>query len=100
MNAIGGLTPDQTQRIASILKSVPGIKSAVVFGSRAKGSYERGSDIDIALLSDDLTPKDLLCIRDLYDALYLPWKLDVLDYARTKKKELIEHIERVGKKLF
>ena len=100
MSAIGGLEPEQSQNIIAILKNIPGIHSAVLFGSRAKGNFSPGSDIDIAVHTQNLSIEDLQTIHEKYDALYLPWKLDIADYTHVQKKELIEHIQRVGIRLF
>ena len=97
---IAGLSPQQSQKIISILTGVAGIRSAIVFGSRAKGNFKPGSDIDIAVIADDLKIDDLRRIEEQYAALYMPWKLDIVDFKRIEKKALIEHIERVGIALF
>ena len=44
-----GLSKRDLDEISEILKSFPEIEEAVLFGSRAKGNYKPGSDIDIAI---------------------------------------------------
>ncbi len=46
---IPGLTKEQSEKILELLQSSPAVKEIVLFGSRAKGNYREGSDIDIAL---------------------------------------------------
>ncbi len=33
------------------------VEQAVIFGSRAKGNYKKGSDVDIAILGKDIDDK-------------------------------------------
>lgn len=46
-----GLKKDDLDIIIQILVSTAGIEKAVISGSRAKGNYKPGSDIDIALFT-------------------------------------------------
>ncbi len=71
------------------------IEKVVVYGSRAKGNYEKGSDIDLAVFSRsnvDLTGRLLTEL----DELQTPYFFNVTDYKSLKHKGLIEHIDRVG----
>ena len=43
------------ENIVKILEKYEEVKSAKIFGSRARGDYRKSSDIDIALFGDDLT---------------------------------------------
>jgi predicted nucleotidyltransferase len=90
-----GLSDEDIDSINDIFKNYL-IEKAVIFGSRAKGNYKDGSDIDIALFGD-VDFKNILEIKVEYDELFIPYKLDVVDYKKIKSKELKEHIDRVGK---
>lgn len=72
----------------------------VLFGSRAKGSYKPGSDVDLALYGDNLSRDDLLALSYwLNQETYLPYKIDLLlhcDIDRTVQ----EHIDRVGRVIY
>jgi uncharacterized protein len=94
-----GLSDVQISRIRSVIESYPGIRQAVLFGSRAMGSHRYGSDIDIALDADDLTIEDLLKLNSLIDDLNLPFKVDLVHIQRIENADLIDHIHRVGKVL-
>jgi type I restriction enzyme S subunit len=71
-----------------------------LFGSRAKGNYKPGSDIDIALWGDELNAKDILSLHVSWNELELPYKLDLLNYTAIKEPALKEHIDRVGIELY
>ena len=47
---IYGLETGDMERILAVLESFPEVEKAVLYGSRAKGNYREGSDIDICLV--------------------------------------------------
>jgi len=67
-----------------------------LFGSRATGTYNDGSDIDLALMGVDLVLNDILDATIKIEMLLLPYKFDIIIYDRIKNTPLIEHINRVG----
>lgn len=44
-----GLPPQAVESIRQVLGRFPGIEQAVLYGSRAKGNFRTGSDIDLTL---------------------------------------------------
>lgn len=48
-----GLKQETIDKIIQVFKLYPSIDKAVLYGSRAKGSYRNGSDIDLTLMSDN-----------------------------------------------
>ncbi|RIJ48290.1 nucleotidyltransferase domain-containing protein [Maribellus luteus] len=95
-----GLPETDFKKIIAILKAKSNVKQAVLFGSRAKGTFTSGSDVDIALLGDELKLADILEISADIDQLFLPWKFDLVIFSRIKEEALLDHINRVGIKLF
>jgi predicted nucleotidyltransferase len=91
-----GILPDDLDSIISILRSNPKVKSVILFGSRAKGSYDPGSDIDIALKGEELNLDDLIGFYIELDKLLIPYKVDIVIFNRIEEQALIEHIYRVG----
>jgi nucleotidyltransferase substrate binding protein (TIGR01987 family) len=49
-----GLSPTVIDRIRTVLGACPAVERALLYGSRAKGNYHRGSDIDLALEGQQL----------------------------------------------
>ena len=94
-----GLKDKTVKDIATILKSNKKIKNATLFGSRAKGDYRDGSDIDISLKADDLKLSELNILKIKIDNLMLPYKVDLIDFSKIKNCQLKEHINRVGKSI-
>ena len=50
-----GLTPNTIDRINGVLAGFPAIEQAILYGSRAKGNYRPGSDIDLAIVGPEVT---------------------------------------------
>ena len=97
---IFGLSKEDTEAILTLLKRHPKITGVILFGSRAKGNFSPGSDIDLALLGKNLCLQDILDLYVELDELYLPYKFDLLIYQQIKSEALLEHIRRVGKVLY
>lgn len=95
-----GIDATHLKKICAIFKNYPNVRTAVLFGSRAKGTHRDGSDIDIALKGDGITHNDLTRIEMDYDRLYLPWKLDLVVYNSIDNQALREHVDRVGMEIF
>lgn len=91
-----GLEEKTVAQIQSVLAAFPVVEKAVLYGSRAKGNFKPGSDIDLALSGNDLNLQTLQRIEDALDALLLPYKSDRAIFARIENAELREHIARVG----
>lgn len=92
-----GLSEVDIEYIVGAIAKFREIKKAVVFGSRAKGNYKAGSDIDIAIYGDDITFDTVSSLHSLLeDESPLPYLFDIVDYTHLDHKELREHIDRVG----
>jgi predicted nucleotidyltransferase len=95
-----GIPESDLNALISELKKNTEIDEIILFGSRAKGTFRNGSDIDIALKGGNLKLNDILDATLVIDKLLLPYKLDLVIYTRIEEPALIEHIKRVGKILF
>jgi uncharacterized protein len=91
-----GLKETTIEKIKGVLARYPEIEKAVLYGSRAKGNYRNGSDIDLTLVGDGLTHNQLLRIEMEIDDLLLPYKMDLSLYRQIENPSLLEHIARVG----
>ena len=94
--------PDRTlNTLYGIFKKYSGIKQAVLYGSRAKGKYRVGSDIDLSLITtDDFDFTGLLRIANDFDDSDIPYFVDVSIYDSISNPDLKAHIDRVGKVLY
>ena len=96
-----GLSDKTLNTLDSIFRKYPGIKQVILYGSRAKGKYRAGSDIDMSLKIDDTFSRvDLLHVGNDLDDSDIPYFVDVSIYERLSNPELKAHIDRVGKTLY
>lgn len=99
-NEAFGLSVSDLQQIISVFKAFPEIEQALIFGSRAKGTYKKGSDIDIALIGQNLDTIVTAISYQLNQELLLPYFFDVVDYNSISHLDLKAHIDRVGKTIY
>ena len=95
-----GLPDEVLPRLLAILSSNPKVKRVTLYGSRAKGNWRSGSDIDLCIDGDGLSLRELDEIDARIDDLPLPWKVDITVLQRIDNPDLIAHIERVGERLY
>jgi len=91
-----GLSEQTIDKICGVFACHPTIDQAVLYGSRAKGNFKSGSDIDLSLFGVGLTVKELGNIDVELDDLLLPYRIDLLIFDTLNHAKLREHIERVG----
>ncbi|MFP4486620.1 MAG: nucleotidyltransferase family protein [Campylobacterales bacterium] len=92
------MNPDSAtlEKIYRVCKQEEKIENIILFGSRAKNSAKRGSDIDIAVIGDDFGFRDICRLGMKLDELDLPYNIDIVDYNTITNMELKNHIDRVG----
>lgn len=93
-----GLKCSDIEHICAVFNRYPQITRAILYGSRAKGNYRNGSDIDLTLEGDTTLTIDVLyMVSDALDDLLLPYTVDLSILANISDPELLDHIQRVGK---
>ncbi len=95
-----GLKDDQLEEIRGFAKKYPSIQEVIVYGSRAKGNYRPGSDVDLVLVGKEIKLADQLAFWNDLDDSYQPYFFDVAILHHIQNDSLLEHIERVGKKIY
>ena len=92
-----GLSEQTLAQIKHALQQYPDIEWVKMYGSRAKGNYQKGSDIDLAFSC--VVDHSGALMQDL-DDLPTPYLFDVTHYETLKNQALKEHIDRVGVVIF
>lgn len=96
-----GLNSEDINEILLILKSVPEVDEAIIFGSRAKGNFRNGSDLDIAIKGRNVNFYNISHISyRLNEETLMPYKFDILGYNMISNEELKDHINRIGRTLY
>jgi predicted nucleotidyltransferase len=99
-NEYGFLGPEFAEIVRTI-SSRDSVESALIFGSRAKGNYRAGSDVDIALKGPAVCHADVLEVGySLNEERLLPYQFDIIDYNTIDNDALKDHIDRVGREIF
>ena len=76
----GTLVRYQDQIIDVFVRAVPAKKFEVfLFGSRARGDEEEGSDADLAISGEEIDRCDLSLIREQWEYSTIPVMLDLVD---------------------
>ncbi|MBU4371024.1 MAG: restriction endonuclease subunit S [Proteobacteria bacterium] len=91
-----GLTETTVENICAVFARFPEIEKAILYGSRAKGNFKTGSDIDLTLCGEALTSDLCSTIASELDDLLLPYTIDLSVFNEINHAKLREHIERVG----
>jgi predicted nucleotidyltransferase len=91
-----GLPEITYQKIQLVFSAYPDIEKVLIYGSRAKGNYRPGSDIDLTLVGSDCNSELLSRLLVDLDELNTPYLFDVSIMSDIDSKQLLEHIKRVG----
>ena len=94
-----GIDSETWKVILDVLSKDGNIEEIILYGSRAKGTYKNGSDIDLCLKGHSISKEALYHMMDEIDDLYIPYKVDLSIYDKIENIELKDHIDRVGIKL-
>lgn len=101
MNNSFGITDKSWLYLQETFLKYPEIYKVILFGSRAKGNYKKGSDIDLAVSGKNLNERLILDIKAfINEELPIPYHVDIVDYSTLNHAELKEHIDRAGKLFF
>lgn len=91
-----GLYPNSYKEILSIFQKYEAIEKVIIYGSRAKGNYKEGSDIDLTLFGD-LNYDLIIKLKHEFEDSTIPYLVDISLYKDLQSETLKEHIDRVGK---
>lgn len=95
-----GLNDATVRKIQQVLAGFPEVEKAVLYGSRAKGNYKPGSDIDLTLFGDELDERVMSRIYWALDDLLLPYEMDLSNFTDLRQPALTDHIRRMGVVLY
>jgi len=91
-----GLSEHTIEAINAIFELFPEVEKVIIYGSRAKGNFKNGSDIDLCLIGDSINLKLLNRIELALDELLLPYTFNFSIYQQISNPEFTEHIKRIG----
>ena len=91
-----GLSGRTLEKIRGVFSHYPQVEKAILYGSRAAGTYRNGSDIDLTLCGNTLTHSVLSRIDTELDDLLLPYTIDLSIFHQISNPAMVEQIQRVG----
>ncbi|MCK9402744.1 MAG: nucleotidyltransferase domain-containing protein [Chitinophagaceae bacterium] len=96
-----GITDKSFHLLINTFSKYPEVEQVIIFGSRAKGNFKKGSDIDLTIKGKKCNPQTALNISAIInEELPIPYHVDIIDYDTLRHKELKEHIDRMGMLFF
>jgi len=95
-----GLKQRDIDAIKKHLTRITGIDKAWIFGSRAMGNYKQGSDIDIAIVGQNINRSEILqAIDAINEEEPIPFFTEIIDFNTIENPKLKEHILQQGQLL-
>jgi predicted nucleotidyltransferase len=94
--AIPGIPNPRVKQLEQLWAQQPRLQAVWLFGSRAMGRHQEGSDIDLCLEGPALSHGDRLRLMAAVDELLLPWRVDLV-LLQELPDELEAHVRRVGR---
>ena len=96
-----GLNERDIENIIMASEEFSEIEEVLLFGSRAKRTHKKASDVDLAIKGINISDRTIKRFSSkLNEELPLPYFIDVIHYETIKSTELTDHINRVGKKIY
>lgn len=95
-----GLSHTTLEKLNRVFARHDAIDSVLIYGSRAKGNYRAGSDIDLTIKGSEISFAEFMQIEDQIDDLMLPYTVDLSQYRLLENTDLVAHIDRVGRVIY
>jgi len=91
-----GLNSNYITDINKVFAKYEQVEKVILYGSRAMGTYNERSDIDLVAVGENIDRFIIIQIKNKLEELNIPYFIDLQDYNTIDNKNLIEHIKRVG----
>lgn len=76
-------------------EKLPEGSQVFLFGSRAKGTSAKFSDIDIGVIADKDIEKVIIEIKEIIEESFVPYDIDIIDFNKVSKKFKEEAMKRI-----
>jgi uncharacterized protein len=91
-----GLSEKTLSSLRSYFISIPEVDQVILYGSRARGDFHKGSDIDFMLIGSGITPRLLSKMDMEIDDLLLPYFIQITDRKEILDARFLEVVEKEG----
>lgn len=82
--------------LQSMFAKYPSVERVVIFGSRAKGNYRAGSDIDLVVIAPTMSQSDFALLRSDLDDTSILFKMDLIHWDALSNQLLKSKIMAEG----
>ena len=72
-----GISEESTKKLLNLFKQTKNLTEVKIYGSRALGTYQEGSDIDLTITNENFSNDDLLQLTNNVDDLMIPYQVDL-----------------------
>ena len=95
-----GLSEKELSTLCEVFTQFDAIEEVILFGSRARGTHQKASDVDLAIKGKNIDLTTLAKLQyTLEEETYLPYFFDVVVYDKIKDDALKKAIDEGGEKL-
>ena len=95
------LTHRELTMLTAEFAKIPSIEQVILFGSRALGTAEAGSDIDLCVMGKAVDRHAVLTLKmSLEEETQLPYFFDIIDYRSIENDDLKRHVDTHGKEIY
>lgn len=91
-----GVSAEILQSIITTCQSFPNVKRVILYGSRSRGDYKTGSDIDIAIDAPNMTAREFSNLWNTLDDLPIIYTMDVVHLQSLTNQALLNAITHDG----
>lgn len=92
-----GISDQTLQAIINTCTTFPSVKRVILYGSRARGDYRNGSDIDIAIDAPEMSDKEFSRLWNSLDDLPIIYTMDIVQLQSLKNEQLLDAIRQEGR---
>lgn len=85
-----------TAPFETVLSTSSKIQNFILYGSRARGNFKPGSDIDLALVDPKMTIPELFQLQNKINDTQIPQKVDLTILHFIEYINLLEQIKKEG----
>ena len=95
-----GLSESILDELTGVFARYSEIERVLIFGSRAKGTFRDGSDIDLAIFAPNISQQQIVKLWMELDGLPILFKMDVLHWDNLANTRLKDKILQEGRVLY
>lgn len=96
---IPGIPNPRVKQLEQLWAQQPRLQAVWLFGSRAMGRHQPGSNIVLCLDGSALSHSDRLRLMGAVDDLLLPWRVDLV-LRHELPTDLEAHVQRMGRRIW